>query len=190
MEKEQWRVIPEFDLYEVSNFGRIKSKPRMRKNGQGYYQTKEVILNGSDTKGYRSITLKQDGKSKRFYIHRLVAMAFIPNPERKPFINHKDNNPSNNRAANLEWCTPQENTDWMIAQGRFKRNSQWLERLHKSQEKDYRAVKATNILTGETLFFKCINETKIQGFQPSCVCNCCKGKRKTHAGYYWEYMEG
>lgn len=190
MEKEQWRVIPEFDLYEVSNFGRIKSKPRTRKNGQGYYQTKEVILNGSDTKGYRSITLKQDGKSKRFYIHRLVAMAFIPNPERKPFINHKDNNPSNNRAENLEWCTPQENTDWMIAQGRFKRNSQWLERLHKSQEKYYRAIKATNILTGETLFFKCINETKIQGFQPSCVCNCCNGKRKAHAGYYWEYMEG
>lgn len=186
--EEEWKVVEGFDLYEISNMGRLKSKPRLRKNGVGIYLTRERIMNPSLIKGYPSVVLKQDGKSKRFYVHQLVAMAFIPNPSEKPFINHIDNNPQNNNISNLEWCTPKENSEWMSKQGRNKRTESWLDKLHKSQEKTYKGVKGTSIKTGEVLVFDNLNEVRKKGFQPSCVCNCCKGIRKTHAGYTWEYI--
>jgi hypothetical protein len=77
--------------------------------------------------------------------------------------------------------------DWMISQGRNKRNGIWLKHLHESQEKYYKPVIGINTKTGEELRFKCLNEVKDSGFQPSCVCDCCKGVRKTHKGYIWEY---
>lgn len=62
-------------------------------------------------KGYLYVDLYKNGKRKRFYIHRLVAETFIPNPENKPYINHIDGNPKNNNVGNLEWCTPLENVE-------------------------------------------------------------------------------
>lgn len=62
-------------------------------------------------KGYLYVDLYKNGKRKRFYIHRLVAETFIPNPENKPYINHIDGNPKNNNVSNLEWCTPLENVE-------------------------------------------------------------------------------
>lgn len=171
---EQWKVIPGFESYEVSNTGKVRSKGREMK----------PIDNG---KGYMKIILHNNEKKKRFYIHRLVANAFIPNPDNKPFVNHIDCNPMKNNIENLEWCTHQENVDWMILLGRNTRTNQWLENLHRSQEKIYIAVVGENIKTGEKVYFPKLNDVKKLGFQPSCVCNCCKGVRKQHKGYRWTY---
>lgn len=187
---EQWKVISGFDGYEVSNMGRVKSKSKLKKNGNGYSVTHELIMRPVVTKGYHSVSLRCGNVKKKMYVHRLVAMAFIPNPENKPFINHKDNNPQNNNVDNLEWCTPKENTQWMVKNGRNKRTKEWLDNLHESQSRTYKAVKGTNMSTGEVVIFENLNSVKTKGFQPSCVCNCCKGIRKSHAGYLWEYMEG
>lgn len=74
---------------------------------------------GEISKGYVRVTMvADDGITKRIFVHRLVAMAFIDNPDRKPYINHKDNCRANNSVENLEWCTAKENTQHMIAQGR------------------------------------------------------------------------
>lgn len=189
---EEWREVPGWDLYEISNLGRLKGRDRIIRNHGGTYLRKARILNPvNDRHGYKTFWLKQDGKSKNVKIHQLVARAFIPNPENKPCINHIDNNPGNNRVENLEWVTMQENTDWMIKQGRFKRTKQWLDRLHKSQEKDYKPVIGTNIQTGETVYFRNLNAVRSAGFQPSCVCVCCKHKNGVtqHKGYRWEYAE-
>lgn len=175
---EKWKVIPEYTDYEVSNKGKIRNK-----KGQ-------IIKAFDNGRGYLKLYLWKDRTKKNEYVHRIVAMAFIPNPENKPFINHIDNNPLNNNADNLEWCTPKENSDWMISQERNKRTDTWLNNLHKSQEKQYRAVKGINIGTGEIIIFSKLNNVRKYGFEPSCVCNCCKGKRKSHAGYRWEYVEG
>lgn len=188
MAEELWKVIPEYNLYEVSSLGRVRCKERVKKCGHGHHMQKEHLLKLMNNKyGYYYVQFKQDGKCHKYYVHRLVAMAFIPNPENKPYINHKDNNPHNNCVDNLEWCTPKENYDWMAIQGRNKRTKQWLERLHSSQSKFYTPVIATNIKTGETLSFPKLNDVSKKGFQPSCVSNCCKGKRMTHKGYYWKY---
>ena len=99
---EVWKPIKGYEgLYEISNFGRVKS---YRNGGEMFMRQ---IL---DKDGYLIIGLKRDGHSKLMKVHRLVGMAFIPNPENKPHINHIDYNRSNNHVENLEWVTPKENT--------------------------------------------------------------------------------
>jgi hypothetical protein len=189
---EQWKMIEGFDLYEVSNTGKIRTKDRVVNNGVGTFVRKGKALKPADNgKGYLKLVLKQDGRSKKAYVHRLVADAFIPNPENKPCVNHIDNDPSNNHVENLEWCTHQENMDWMKTQGRDKRTSEWLDNLRKAQEKTYKAVVGENIQTGEKIYFSKLNDVKKAGFQPSCVCHCCNGNRgvKQHKGYRWSYEE-
>ncbi len=68
-------------------------------------------------KGYRILALSVDGDEARAYVHRLVAVTFIPNPENKPYVNHKDGCKQNNRADNLEWCTMEENNIHAMATG-------------------------------------------------------------------------
>ena len=107
----EWRPIKGYEgLYEVSNTGEIKSLPKVRKNGSGYYIQKEKLLRQSNTTtGYKKVELVKDGKRKSLKVHRLVAQAFIPNPQNKPQVNHLDGNKINNNVSNLEWATISEN---------------------------------------------------------------------------------
>lgn len=111
---EIWEDIPDFvGIYQISNYGRVKSLFRLTKNGQGYRPVKEKIrsINFSKALGYWQITLKNVALKieKRCYIHILVGKAFIQNPENKPEINHKDGDKSNAFVLNLEWATGTEN---------------------------------------------------------------------------------
>lgn len=114
VETEKWEDIPEFrGIYQISNFGRIKSLARITKNGPGFRQVSERIKPShcSEALGYRMISLKNVAlkKEKRYYVHRLVAAAFIPNPYNLPEVNHKDSDKSNANVANLEWVTGSQN---------------------------------------------------------------------------------
>lgn len=109
---EIWKEIKGYDgLYEVSNFGSVKSIDRLviHSNGlifnyKGNNLKQECVKNN-----YRRVTLSKNNKQKRFHVHRLVALHFIPNPKNKPCVNHIDGDTSNNYVANLEWCTHSEN---------------------------------------------------------------------------------
>lgn len=109
MEKEIWKPVVGYEgLYEVSNLGRIKSI--------NLYAHKEpVILSTSQRKdGYLNIHLSKNNICKTYTVHRVVALAFIPNPNNLEMINHKDENRANNRVENLEWCSRKYNQLYSI----------------------------------------------------------------------------
>ena len=113
MANEIWKDIEGYEgLYQVSNFGNVKSLARIvHSKKRSDYKIKEKILKQSDTTtGYKKVELHKDNeKRKSFKVHRLVAQAFIPNPENKREVNHIDGNKHNNNVNNLEWVTSSEN---------------------------------------------------------------------------------
>lgn len=105
---EIWRDIADFEgLYQVSNLGRVKSKNYRHTTGQ-----ERVLKPVKDRYGYLRVDLCKDGKVKNMKVHRLVAQAFIPNPNNWPQVNHRDEIKSNNSVENLEWVTASYNTNY------------------------------------------------------------------------------
>lgn len=124
LENEKWKPIFGYEqLYEVSTHGRIKSLPRKvwcNCRSRKYRYTQAKIIAPAEKDGYINIVLLDNNHRKRFRVHRLVAFAFIPNPENKPEINHKDFDKSNNHIDNLEWVTGKENYIHAVRGGRNK----------------------------------------------------------------------
>ena len=98
--KEIWKnsIV---ENYAISNLGRIKN-----------LKTNHIIIPDKEEKGYCRLSIKINGKKKHFAVHRLVAIAFIPNPNNLPQVDHIDNNKTNNRVDNLRWCSNKENAQW------------------------------------------------------------------------------
>lgn len=114
--KEIWKPINGFEnKYEVSNLGRVRGKDRYAKGKGGCIrQWKGKILKPQIASGYAQVYLTIDGKQKWYKIHRLVAQAFLPNPNNLPIINHKDCDTLNNVVTNLEWCDAKYNTVYAL----------------------------------------------------------------------------
>lgn len=155
-------------LYQVSDKGRVQSL--------NYGNTgRTALLRPIKLYGYSRVRLYKDNKYNKyrnFYIHRLVAEAFIPNPENKPDVNHKDGDKQNNISTNLEWCTEKENTAHAIENKLFD-----ICVPVKQYDKQHNFIRQWE---SQAEAFKVLGIRHI-----SC---CCKGKRKTAGGYIWEYV--
>lgn len=117
---EIWKNVPGYDgLIEVSNVGRVRTVPRVYLHlGKYPKMTSGVVLKQSQThRGYMQASTKINGKQHIFNVHRCVALAFLPNPDEKEQVNHKNLNKSDNRVENLEWVTRSENVDHAHAAG-------------------------------------------------------------------------
>ena len=124
---ERWLPVVGFEgFYEVSNFGRVRAVERIVVGGHGTCnrkaEAKEKKLNVAKT-GYPVVNLYKDNKYKQIPVHRLVAEAFIPNPNNYPVVNHLDGNKLNNNVSNLEWCTQQRNVLHAFETGLVKKNA-------------------------------------------------------------------
>lgn len=179
--EEIWKDIPGYEsCYQASNTGRIRSKKRYvyrgySKNGLEIFQRvdERILSLHSLPNGYLSIMLHQDGKTKRMLVHRIVAMLFVSNPDKKPDVNHIDGNRANNIYTNLEWCTQRENV------------------LHASRTLHtltYHGKPVRCVETGET-FPSIRKAAEKYGVADTNLCNAIKGKRQTRcAGYHWEHI--
>ncbi len=138
MEEEIWKDIPGFEgIYQASTLGRIKSLERKIKHWKGGYSVlKESILSERKSKGYVSVVLYKNGKNKNIDIHRLIAITFIPNPNDKPEVNHKDFIKTNNRVSNLEWTTSEENIKHAVENGLITSRKGENNNFSKLKEKD------------------------------------------------------
>lgn len=115
---EEWREIPGFNgRYLVSNIGRVRNSKHFCKSEEPGIMT--PFMTGRANGGYLRIALLMPtGEQRKFQVHQLVATAFIPNPDKKPHINHINCVRCDNRVENLEWCTPKENAEHKVKMGR------------------------------------------------------------------------
>ncbi len=191
---EEWRDIEGYEgLYQVSNMGRVKSLEREYKsnNGKGTEyigKTKTRILkSGFNGDGYLQVALCRDSKCKYTKVHKLVAKAFVPNPENKPTIDHINTIRHDNRVCNLRYFTWKEQmAENEITRERHRKIvSEWGK---KNIQKIIHKRKVRCITTGKT--FNSIKEaSKYYNIDESDIGRCCKGERKTCGKMKWEYID-
>ncbi len=166
---EIWKDIKDYEgLYQVSNLGNVKSLAKTRK---GTKNKEDMILKLCNKDGYKVVNLWKNKKKKTIKVHRLVAEAFIPNNQNKPYINHINAIRSDNTTDNLEWCTQKENIKhaYNIGMMRTKKIKQFDKQ--NNYIKTWKSIREA----GETL-----------GISESHIINCYKGQRKSAGGYIWK----
>lgn len=141
--KESWKPIKGYEgYYEVSNLGRVRALsrivPSVTKDGKPGKRTLKyhIVAQANCSNGYKQVTLSKNGKTRMHRVHRLVAEAFIRNPQGLPEVNHLDETRTNNRADNLEWCTHKYNNNYGTKPMRGERNP-----MSKLTEGDVKAIR-------------------------------------------------
>lgn len=163
---EEWKDIKDYEgIYQVSNLGRVKSLK---------YGKEKILKLKTRGYGYKAVILCKDNVKKPYYVHRLVAIAFIPNPDNLPCVNHIDEDKNNNHIENLEWCNRKYNTNYGT---RNKRQSEKMKGKYTGNHHP-KSRKVKCITTDEV--FTTIKEAceKYNVKQPS-ITACCRGKLKS-----------
>lgn len=177
---ELWKKVEGYESYEISNTGKVLTHNWMNRG-----ITK--VMCPSKYRGYFQVNLWKNGKQKCMRVHRLVADAFIPNPDNLKEINHIDGNKENNHVSNLEWCTREHNlkhsTENML-------NINFIKGLKRHAESISKPIVAIEKKTGMTYEFVSIQEAARMLMVPATkVCACAKGRIKSANGYIFRYKE-
>lgn len=164
---ETWRPVINYEnLYQVSNYGRVKSLRHIDRRGRKIVG--RVLKPGKSGVGYFTVCLWRNEKPKSYLVHRLVAETYIENPLKKSQVNHIDRNKLNNHVDNLEWTTPSENT------------------RHALSKKICQSDLDGNIIR----VFDCMTDVNLFGFDKKCVSSVIRrNKSKTSHGYRWDYAK-
>ncbi|ARM65540.1 HNH endonuclease [Lactococcus phage R31] len=161
-EVETFVKIEGFENYEVSNQGKVRNI----KSGR-------VLKTSLNNNGYLRLFLCENNKRKHLYLHRIIATAFIDNPDEKPCVNHIDENKLNNDLSNLEWCTVREN---LIHGTRIKR----------AAEKCFKKIIQLDLNDNVLNEFESMTQAeKKTGVLLKYISSCCNGKRKSAGGFKW-----
>lgn len=137
--------------------------------------------------GYLQVHLTKDGKMKSFKIHRLVAMAFIPNPYNLPQVNHKDEDKCNNHVDNLEWCTQSYNLNYNDGQKRRAKNRNYEDISRKRSNSQSKEVTQYDFDGSIIAVWKNAYVAEKHGYDRGMINQCCIGNKKSYRGYIWKY---
>ena len=176
---EEWRDVVGYEgRYQVSSEGRVKSLERKVPKWDGERTVKERILKPCVTgSGYLYVNLYAGGRTRMFYVHRLVCQAFHDNPDNKPQVNHLNEDKTDNRACNLEWCTAEENTNFGT---RTERSRKTLSKPVGQYTRDGELIR----------IWSSAREAQRQaGFNQSNISKVACGKYKQAYGCIWRYVE-
>lgn len=198
LEGEEWRDVIGYEgLYMVSSFGRVISLKRSQIITIFNKAKKEItflpkLLKFNKIKGYNkckfynSVMVYKDKKAKRIPVHRLVASAFIENPNSYTQIDHIDTNRLNNRIENLRWCDSKTNSTNPIS---LKNMSIAAKQTYLKGRKPINIRKVVQLKNGHFFaVYDSIKDASMQGFRASNISNCCQGREKSHYGYQWMYL--
>ena len=165
---ETWKNLEGYEgYYKVSSEGRVSG---WRGN---------VLKPQARSHGYLSVWLYKDGEKKQFSVHRLVAQTFIPNPDNLPEVNHLDEDKTNNKVSNLQWCDRCYNVNYGTAQQR---------RSLKTRNNSHSKPVAMYTKDGELIkVFPSLGEATRSGFAGGNVLHCIQGKYSHAYGYIWKY---
>lgn len=194
---EEWRPVVGFEgLYEVSSLGVVRSLDRQvnSKNGSKKSIPSKIIAVKKTKFGYLAVHLSKDGKDCNRLIHRLVAEAFLPNPEGLPQVNHKDENKTNNAVWNLEWCNAAYNNAYGTHNERCKESNKGrkptVKAIQKAAEKHKKPVIALKdgvvVLRYESAADANRDNKK---FSYIGISACCNGRLDTYRGYKWQFSK-
>jgi hypothetical protein len=183
---EKWKTIENFDNYEISSSGRVRSIEHIvhRKNGRPMTVSSTILKPYKDKKGYLHIGLRSnDNVLRKVQIHRLVAQAFLSNPLNLPCVNHKDENKSNNAIENLEWCTIKYNNN-------FGNRNNMISSSNKNNAKTSKVILQYDKNKNLIKEWPSINEIKrVHNYSTGNIYNCCNFKYKQAYGFIWRYKE-
>ena len=174
MNKEIWKPILGYEgLYEVSNKGNVRGVNRI--DSRGRYRKGKLMPQYSDKRGYLFVFITKNSKQVRYFVHRLVALAFIPNPNNYPQVNHINECKTDNRVENLEWCTNEYNSNYGTRKYR----------ISVTEGTPICQYTITNEFVRE---FHSIREAQRNVGQCR-ILDVLHGKRKTAGGYIWKYKK-
>lgn len=168
MSKEVWKDIIDYEgLYQVSNLGRVKS----------LFRYKRILKPQKDIHGYLKVGLYKNGKCKLFNIHKLVANAFIENPNNYKYVNHKDENKTNNRVENLEFCS-------------FYYNLMYGTRVQRIAEKNNKPILQFDLEGNFIREWESITQaSKELNNSLNNISQCCLGRSRTSKGYIFRFKD-
>lgn len=200
MKNEIWKDIKGYEsYYQVSNLGRIKSKERYSSccYGKQRLLKEKNIVPTPDKNGYLRIMLSKDKDKKRFYIHELVAQAFLDNSNNHPCVNHIDSNRTNNEVENLEFCTHKQNIEHAYKNHRFDNMRKIKSEIMKRNKLNgyIYANEITKKRVGKFDEFGCIEiyesiseASRKNNISITSISYSANGKRKTGGGYLWHFV--
>lgn len=178
---EIWKDIDGYNgEYQISNLGRVKSFKS---------ENSRILKQKTNNKGYKWVALSLNGIQENVLIHRLVAKHFLDNHNGYKVVNHIDENPSNNRVSNLEWCTQSENTKKSTKFHKHYEMNKILCKTKNSKHKDTDS-KVKQMLDGDVvkIFNNSLEVKRFLGFDQSFILSCCRNKRKSAYGYQWQFI--